>query len=50
LIQNFDIKVEGIESGRGVWAVDLEGEGISSRAFIRKGVLANTKSNNSVGT
>lgn len=33
-----------------MWIVELEGEGISSRAFIRKGAIASTNTNNSVGT
>lgn len=49
-IRTYDIKIEGVPRERGVWIVELEGEGISSRAFIRKGAIANTSCNNSVGT
>lgn len=50
LVQIYNIKVEGIPTSRGVWIVEFEGEGISSRAFIRKGGIANFNSNNSAGT
>jgi hypothetical protein len=50
LIQTYDMKIEGIPSGRGVWIVELEGEGISSRAFIRKGAVALTSGHTSAGT
>ena len=33
-----------------MWIVELEGEGISSRAFIRKGAIASATTTNSVGT
>lgn len=49
VVQNFDVKVEGIEEGRGIWVVEFEGEGISSRAFIRKGVFGIVSTNNSLG-
>lgn len=49
-VQVYDIKIEGVPSSRGVWVVELEGEGISSRAFIRKGAIVNTKRLNSAGT
>lgn len=36
----FDLKIEGIPLSKGVWIVELEGEGISSRAFVQKGVIS----------
>jgi len=49
-VQTYDIKIEGIPEGRGVWIVELEGEGISSRAFIRKGAIVNVNKSNTTGT
>lgn len=44
------MKIEGIPQHRGAWIIDLEGEGISSRAFIRKGAIAIINSINTAGT
>jgi hypothetical protein len=50
-VQIFDIKIEGIPKGRGVWIVELEGEGISSRAYHPEGGdIVNMSKKNSVGT
>jgi hypothetical protein len=42
--------IEKIEKKRGVYIVELEGEGITSRAFIRKGAIVNSFRITSAGT
>ena len=49
IISYHEVIVEGIGKNRGVWIVELEGEGIISRAFIRKGAIGNHSTMNSVG-
>jgi hypothetical protein len=44
------MKIEGIDKKRGIWIIDLEGQGISSRAFIRKGAIVSVISTNTTGT
>ena len=38
-VTNHDIKIEEVSGKRGVWIIELEGEGISSRFFLRKGAI-----------
>ena len=49
IVSYHEIVVEGIGKNRGVWIVELEGEGIISRAFIVKGAISNHSTLNSVG-
>ena len=42
--------MERIQKKRGVYIVELEGEGISSRAFIKKGAIASSERITSAGT
>ena len=44
-----EIKVKGIPQKAGVWIVELEGEGISSRAFIQKGSISGLATLNTAG-
>ena len=49
IVSHHEIKIEGIAKKRGVWIVELEGEGISSRAFLRKGAIGSSSVHTSVG-
>jgi hypothetical protein len=50
LVQIYEVKIDGIPQERGAWIVELEGEGLTSRAFIRKGAMAGITSINTAGT
>jgi hypothetical protein len=50
IVEMCEMKMEGIPKERGAWIVELEGEGITSRAFIRKGMMGCMSSMTAIGT